>query len=144
MKKQVVFGTLLAVLVLMVVTLGVSASTNVDVGGTYEFYYDEPTVVMPLGHFCYIEARGRYPFSGDLEGEAVFDFQVISHGSCETALPFANKEDLRGHGTFTGKVLGEAGTLDMDYRGRGWPVEVGSVQFGRKSPFSPVRMHWKA
>ena len=102
-----------------------SNSTNVYVSGTYEFVYDEPTVVEPRGGFCYMEVVGTYPFSGDLEGTAVFDFQVISHGPCETAAPFANQEDLRGHGTFTGRALGKKGTLELDYAGMAWPAEVG-------------------
>jgi len=111
-------------LALIVFALPASASQPTAVSGEYTFFYGVPET-REAGNNCFIEVDGLYPFTGDLVGEAITHFRAISHGPCATAAPFANRETLYGRGTFTGTVLGQDGTFDFVYEGRGLPVEPG-------------------
>lgn len=134
MKKYFVYSTLLAVLVLLVVASTASAeAARYSVSGTYGIVdvYGVPTNVQQIGKFCSLEVDAAYPFYGDLEGTAYLHFWALIHGSCDAPF-FTYKENYKATGTFVGTVLGEEGTLDLFYQGRGWPAEVGEQAVSSK------------
>ena len=134
MKKYLVTSTLLAVLALIAVASSASAkAVRVPVSGTYGVVdvYDPPTNVTPVGKFCRLETDAHYPFYGDLQGTANLHFWVLIHGPCDADF-FAYKESYRATGTFEGTVLGEEGTLELFYQGRGWPADVGEEAVASK------------
>jgi hypothetical protein len=126
MNKRILFAGILALVVLVAIVAPASATRPEDVSGQYTFMYGMPEM-RPAGRNCIIEVDGTYPFTGDLEGEAIVHFWVVSHGSCENAYPFAYPETLWAKGTFTGEVLGQSGTFDFVYTGRTWPAEPGEL-----------------
>ena len=126
MNKQTMVRSL-AVLVAMMVIVGVaSAAAPTDVSGTYSILdvYGMPEL-RPAGDNCILTVDAAYPFDGDLVGMAYAQFTVVVHGPCESALPFAYRENYRATGTFEGTVLGHEGTFDFLYVGRGWPGDPG-------------------
>lgn len=126
MNKRMLFCTLLALVGLSMLVGTASATAPTEVSGTYSIVdVYEILGARPAGNNCILEVDAEYPFSGDLEGTAYAHFKAVIHGPCETAAPFANREMYHAKGTFVGTVLGQAGTFDFTYEGRGWPAEPG-------------------
>lgn len=126
MVKRLQLGSLITLLILLVLVAPASATAPAGVSGQY--WLTEPPAnlqMRPAGNNCIIDVDMTYPFTGDLIGTAVAHFRVVSHGPCENNMPFSYDESLKAKGTFTGEVLGQAGTFDFIYEGKGWPAAPG-------------------
>jgi hypothetical protein len=126
MYKRSLFGTALALIVVMTVVAPVSATPPTDVNGTYSLYGStlEYLEWQPAGNNCKLECGFTYPFEGDLVGTATFHYSIMVHGPCTADVPPPQGVDyatLKAWGTFTGEVVGESGTFTFTYEGREWP-----------------------
>jgi hypothetical protein len=104
------------------------ATRPIEVSGEYGLNTSPPTnlVWRPAGNNCILEVDLTYPFTGDLVGDAVFHYRIVSHGPCTADMPpapFAHDENLKAVGTFTGQVKDRSGSFDFIYEGRAWPAE---------------------
>jgi len=127
MNKRILPVILLALITLILITVPASAAIPTEVSGKIAFA-GQPTVEMrPAGHKCIADVDVPYAFyDGNLEGHALVHLRVVSHGPCP-AMPFENKENIKGMGTFTGTVDGKSGTFDFTYQGKAWPAEPGDL-----------------
>jgi hypothetical protein len=132
MSRRIVFGAALALIALMTIAAPASATPPTEVSGEYWLNTSPPTKLAwrPAGNNCILEVDLTYPFTGDLDGDAVFHYRLVSHGPCTAeipAMPFAHDETLKAVGTFTGRVKDRSGSFDFTYEGRAWPAEPGEL-----------------
>jgi len=124
-RTLISFGAVLLMLALVTVTVAAMPYWH-HVSGTYWYAgpYENVTLV-PHGANCIVECDGSYDFDGDLDGIATMHFVILSHGSCDEAVPGALKSELTAEGSFTGTVLGKDGGFTFDYKGKEWPAGPG-------------------
>lgn len=126
MSKQSLFGIVLALTMVMMIVVPVSATPPSRVDGRYSLSQLTLDYMewQPAGNNCKLECGFTYPFEGDLVGTATFHYSIIGHGPCTADVPPEQGvyyASLKAWGTFTGEVLGESGTFTFNYEGREWP-----------------------
>ena len=132
MSRRIVFGVALVLVALMTIAAPASATPPTEVSGEYLLNTSPPTNLAwrPAGNNCILEVDLIYPFTGELVGDAVFHYRIVSHGPCSADMPpapFAHDENLKAVGTFTGQVKDRSGSFDFNYEGRAWPAEPGEL-----------------